>query len=546
MTKTYSANSLSASEKRAALAKQLTQGDVGNGEVIEKGEEVVILANGETVNASGHQQELERNFSLLNMCAVAIVIGNCWSISGATLVLSAYNGGAPGIIYEFMAAGLLYLCVTASLAELASAIPSSAGVYHWASITPGRGAVGRAIGFFAGHWNALAYTLGTASLVAVTSEGIVQMWAVTHADSGYVVERWHVFVVFLLITWCNITVLLFANRALPMLNNIFMALGYGGWLVLIVALAVLPSRGEAADGTPGKGYASSSFVWTEWQNNTGYASNGLVFVLGMLNGAFNIGVPDCSTHMSEEVPRPARNIPIAMGIQMAGNFVSTIAYLVVLLYGISDWDAVLSSSAAFPLTEIYSQASGGSAAGALGLTVVTMLPLLGSALGSTLTASRAFWTLARDGATPFSAVFGRVHPRRHTPVAAILFVGVFDTLMGFVYLGSDTAFQAMVGSFVVLVALSYLAALIPFLVRRKAGVKRGPFALPGALGVVITSISCAFLSVWVVFYCFPYAVPVEAATMNYSSVIAGGLTFLVGGWYLWVRKTYEGPPILEY
>lgn len=87
MMKTQSATSLSATEKRAVLAKQQSQGDVGNGEVIEKGEEVVILANGETVNASGHQQELERNFVSNPICLPA-----CSSIMASSWNKAIYQG----------------------------------------------------------------------------------------------------------------------------------------------------------------------------------------------------------------------------------------------------------------------------------------------------------------------------------------------------------------------------------------------------------------------------------------------------------------------
>lgn len=48
--------------------------------------------------------------------------------------------------------------------------------------------------------------------------------------------------------------------------------------------------------TTGAGYASHNFVWLEWQNDTGYSSNGFVFLAGMLNGAFAIGTPDGCSH----------------------------------------------------------------------------------------------------------------------------------------------------------------------------------------------------------------------------------------------------------
>lgn len=43
-----------------------------------------------------------------------------------------------GVLYEFITVSVFYWIVAASIAELASAIPSSGGVYHWASVTAGR------------------------------------------------------------------------------------------------------------------------------------------------------------------------------------------------------------------------------------------------------------------------------------------------------------------------------------------------------------------------------------------------------------------------
>lgn len=113
-----------------------------------------------------------------------------------------------------------------------------------------------------------------------------------------------------------------------------------------------------------------------------------------------------------------------MGIQMISSFVTAFIFLIILFYAISDFDAVLSTTAELPLTEIYYQATG-SKAGAIGLTVIALLSLMGSVMGSVLTSSRIFWTLARDDATPFSRFFGRVSRRWKNPFNAILFDGCF-------------------------------------------------------------------------------------------------------------------------
>ncbi|MGI4796920.1 MAG: hypothetical protein ACRYG8_23290 [Janthinobacterium lividum] len=97
-----------------------------------------VPIEGETlVNVSGHIQEVDRNFGFWSICAIGVVADNAWGAGGGALVTALYNGGSPGVLYGLIAATFFYVFIGASLAELASAIPSSANVYHWASVTAG-------------------------------------------------------------------------------------------------------------------------------------------------------------------------------------------------------------------------------------------------------------------------------------------------------------------------------------------------------------------------------------------------------------------------
>ncbi len=50
------------------------------------------------------------------------------------------------------------------------------------------------------------------------------------------------------------------------------------------------------------------------------------------------------------------------------------------------------------------------------------------------------------------------------------------------------------------------------------------------------------MMVWFVIYCFPFGLPTDAGTMNYASLIWGGLTILVTTWwFIGARKGYPGP-----
>lgn len=136
--------------------------------------------------------------------------------------------------------------------------------------------------------------IGACSLAAISAEGILELYAITH--DGFEQKNWHIFICYLVIIWVCCLTLLFGNKFLPMINNVFMCLVIGGFIVTVLVVGVMAGQ------TP-RSRASSSFVWKDWQNRTGYNSNGLVFVLGMLNGSFAIGTPDCATHMAEETPR---------------------------------------------------------------------------------------------------------------------------------------------------------------------------------------------------------------------------------------------------
>jgi choline transport protein len=346
---------------------------------------------------------------------------------------------------------------------------------------------------------------------------------------------------------------MFFNRALPLINNLGLFFILAGVFITILVCAIMPS-------TAGTGHASNDFVWSDWSNQTGYTSDGFVFLAGMLNGAYAVGTPDCVSHLAEEIPNPKKNIPLAIAAQMAIGFFTTFFYMIAIFYSISSLDDVLASAIpTFPLATIYAQATS-SRGGALGLLILIFFPIFCTCIGTYITSGRTLWTLARDDATPFPKVIGKISPTHKNPFNATLACGCVSTVLGCIYVGSSTAFNAFVGSFVVLSTLSYLAAILPFVFTRRFqpqthsssndhaivgnGMRPGHFIMPSAVGYTVNIISCLYIVVFVIIYCFPYAMPVAAANMNYSCLITGALTIFVGLWYLVRSKRYVGPMAL--
>lgn len=177
----------------------------------------------------------------------------------------------------------------------------------------------------------------------------------------------------------------------------------------------------------------------------------------------------------------------------------------------------------------------------MGLLVVAFVPTFISAIGGFVIVSRTFWSLSRDNAAPFSQFFAKVDQKTKNPFNAIFLTGVLVTLLGCIYVGSARAFNDLAGSFVVLLSLSYITAILPHLLSGRSIIAPGPFWMKGASGFIVNGISCLFLAAITVIFCFPPSLPLTVSDMNYTSLIVGGLSVIVAGLWFWRKADYVGP-----
>lgn len=139
-------------------------------------------------------------------------------------------------------------------------------------------------------------------------------------------------------------------------------------------------------------------------------------------------------------------------------------------------------------------------------------------IGCHQTASRLTYSFARDNALFFSPKLSTVSETYGVPMFALLANGVVVAIIGCVYLGSTSAFNAMVSTGLILLQTSF-AFPAALLLWRKRSVrflpKNRPFRL-GPFGWVANCLTIVFAVVTLIFYCLPTVLPVTAGNMSES------------------------------
>ena len=88
---------------------------------------------------------------------------------------------------------------------------------------------------------------------------------------------------------------------------------------------------------------SSYNVWHSFVNDTGWDSNGLVFLLGLINATYGFGGLDGAVHLGEDCFEPAETVPRALCLSLIVGFVTAFFFAVATLYCVKDLEAAIHS-----------------------------------------------------------------------------------------------------------------------------------------------------------------------------------------------------------
>lgn len=369
--------------------------------------------------------------------ALAVVVG---TVVGSGIFrlpgpVAAEAGTAGSVLLLWVLGGFIALCGALSLAELATAFPSTGGIYVFLRETYGRWAA------FLFGWAMLVVNPAAYAFVALI--GAESLAALVPALRGW--ER--------SLAAASLVVLVLINIRPVRTGAVF--LNATTWLKIAMLVTVSAAAIAAAGGSvPGGALDVAPRSWPGF----GLA---LVLVMGAYDGWQ--WVPQ----LAGEMRNPSRSLPRALGL---GVLIVVVVYLVANVSNLVALTPSELASSTLVTADVATRFMG--PGGASVVAALIFVSTVSSNHAGMMTDPRVFFAMAEDGLF-FSSV-ASVHPRHRTPYVAIMIIGA-----GAVAYVSVRTFEQLVGTLILgmwpFLAMSVAAVIIQ---RRRQPELVRPYRVP--------------------------------------------------------------------
>ncbi|GFR51415.1 hypothetical protein Agub_g13703 [Astrephomene gubernaculifera] len=464
----------------------------------------------------GYRQELARKLTLFNNAGVAFsLLTPLTALTGTYGTWGLLYGGPVVMMWGFPIVSLFSLLVAVSLAELASAYPTSGATYYWTWVlAPPRF---KALCCWLNGWLML---LGQGAFTAASSRMFTDMLDVfVLMATGKQLPNGILIAVF-------IVVLLGSALAAGTSNSVTAYLTSLSAFWNLVALAALAVALPAV--APKRQSASYMFTcWTDASATTGVQNHFYNLLLGLLMSQYVYLGFDSSAHISEETQHAEINAPRGMLAASLTAAVTGYGYLLSLNACTVDPAALLSTKsesrgkhAAAQLfwnvhADAYHDGRGG-----LALLTVPMISALMCTYQCVSANARMLFAFSRDGAVPLSRYLGRVEKRTRAPAAAAWAMALLGVVLGVPMYFAAPYVNTISTLAIVNTYLSYGLPILCKLVSGRSAFLPGPFFTGRRISRAINLLALLWVLVIAVIFSLPTAYPLTGTNMNYNAAAA--------------------------
>lgn len=501
----------------------------------DSGRVVPIVEDEEDADAAellrlGYRQEFKREFTNLSTISFAFSIMGCTSSIASTFNTPLLSGGPASVVWCWFIGTFGCFCLGTAIAELVSAYPTDGGLYSASAyLVPKKY---KAItGWIVGWLNLLGQVSAIAS-VEYSLSGMI-MSAVSIGTNGtFVATTGQTVALFVGLLASHALLNSIATRPLAKITQTFVFINLGSLIAIVIACLATC-----------KDFHPASYIFTKAGvvNQTGWNSDGLSFLFGLLSVQWTMTDYDGTAHISEEVKRASIAAPAAIWIAVIGTGILgwILNVVLVLTSGpLSDLPGV----GGYAMATIIVRNVG--TKGFLALWFWVCLCAYTVVATELQACSRTFFAFSRDRGLPDRGLFHKLSKGK-VPVYAVLLVVTLAAVLGMLAFASLAALNAVFALCACSLDGSYIVPIACRLIFKDhpdVNFKPGPFALPPTISKVISCIAIAWTSFVVCILVLPTVMPVTALNMNYAAPITGAVLLVSGIWYVaYAHKVYKGP-----
>jgi len=500
--------------------------DVTSVHHVVQGKEGIRRADNKLLARLGYKSEFKREFSLIETVAFSFSIMGVIASVTSTYSSPLAAGGHVGMVWGWLIPCPFVLCVAASLAEMTSSMPTSAGLYYFsAKLAPPKYAP------LASWITGWANVTGQVALVCSIDYTCAQMitTAITVGSDGAIVfSAGATYGILVAILIFHGIVCSAATRIVARLNLAYVVINVGTSIAAIIVLLVCS----------GSGRVSAKDAFTLYENNTGWADDGWAFLLAFTSIMWTLTGYDSAAHVSEEVTGAARAAPIAIMIAVCGTqFFGWLIYIAA-SFATTSVSGIMTTTLPLPMGQLFFNTLGKRGMLAIWSCIIVVQFATGAAQG--VDASRVVFAFARDNALPGSRWWKQINPYTQTPVNAVwlvMFCAGICGLLGF----SSAAFISLAGASVIGLYTSYATPIFLRITSGRDKLVPGSFTL-GSWFVPIGAMAVAWVTFINILLIFPTVRPVTARNMNYAVIIVMTVFIYASlSWIISARKWFTGP-----
>jgi amino acid transporter len=495
----------------------------------------IVDADTERLHELGYAQELHRGMGTFSNFAISFSIISILAGALTSFSLGMFAGGPRIIILGWIIVGVGALAVGASMGEICSAYPTAGGLYYWSAKLATKN--GPRWAWFTGWFNLVGQIGVIASVDWALANYVIYCANLFGWDSIKVANKWHVYIMYLLLLVIHGLLNTFNVRLVKKLGDVSVWWHVIGVVVIVLALL---AAGKNKTGTTGIFAFKNATGWS-------FPGSGLyVGLIGLLLAQYTITGFDASAHVSEETTSAATSAPKAI---VRSIYISAIAALLmnfVMLLAIpkGKYDEIASHgilAGAYVFTT--------SLVGTLGklLVVIATVGQFFCGMASVTANSRMIYAFSRDRGLPGSSLWHRINPKTRTPTNSIWLGIVLSAFAGALTLlqtkkAIPVAFYALTLMCVIGLYISYI---IPVYLRlRNPDFKTGPWNL-GSRSKLVGWFSVAYVAAICLIGILPQFVPWNKwESANLTLPVIGGIAILVGLWWNFsAKKWFTGPKV---